>query len=164
MKTAYIGIGSNLGDPHRNCLEAVDRIGMRPDCRILGLSGLYETEPVGVEGQGWYINCVASLSTGLSARDLMKDLLLIEAGMGRVRRGLWEPRVIDLDLLLFGTDIIDDEELKVPHPLMHKRRFVMAPMNDLAPDLIHPVIGRTMAELFEEIPVDGQSVRPVKDR
>ena len=155
MKTAYIGIGSNMGERRRNCLEAVDRIGMRPDFRILRLSGLYETEPVGVEGQDWYVNCIASLSTGLSARDLMKGLLLIEAEMGRVRRGRWEPRVIDLDLLLFGMDIIDNDDLKVPHPLMHKRRFVMAPMNDLAPDLIHPVIGRTMAELFEEISTDG---------
>ena len=144
MKTAYIGIGSNMGDRTRNCLEAVDRVGMMPDCRILKLSGLYETEPVGVEGQDPYINCVASLLTGLPARGLMKDLLLIEAEMGRVRKGRWEPRVIDLDLLLFGSDIIDDEGLKVPPPLMHERRFVMAPMNDLVPDLIHPVIRRTM--------------------
>ncbi|MDB9823462.1 2-amino-4-hydroxy-6-hydroxymethyldihydropteridine diphosphokinase, partial [Deltaproteobacteria bacterium] len=139
MKTAYIGIGSNLGDPEKNCLEAADRIGRIPHCSLITLSNLYRTEPVGVEGHEWYINGVAAISTGISPQNLIEELLFIEADMGRVRKGeQWEPRVIDLDILLFGKEIIQVEKLTIPHPFMHKRRFVMAPMVDLAPDLTHP--------------------------
>ena len=164
METAYIGIGSNLGEPERNCREAVRRIGEIPDCDIIRLSGLYRTEPVGVEDQDWYVNCVVSVMTGLSPRDLMERLLDIEADMGRVREGQWEPRVIDLDLLLFGRDIVHDRDLTIPHPLMHERRFVMAPMVDLAPDLEHPSLGKTMVELLREISEHGQDIRPVEEQ
>jgi 2-amino-4-hydroxy-6-hydroxymethyldihydropteridine diphosphokinase len=163
MKTVYIGIGSNLGDPIQNCLDAVDRIGKIPDCNIIGVSKLYQTQPVGVEGQGWYVNAVVSISTGISARDLIERLLDIEAGMGRTReRGRWEPRIIDLDILLFGQEIIHEEDLIVPHPRMHERRFVLSPMADLEPDLIHPSLGKTMTELLQEIPEDGQVVKSIE--
>jgi len=165
MKTAYIGIGSNLGDPRRNCLEAVDRIGQIPDCTVVGLSKLYCTEPVGVEGQGWYVNGVVAISTDMSPRDLMDRLLAIEVDMGRVREGKrWEARVIDLDLLLFDKEIVNEWNLTVPHPLMHKRRFVMTPMVDLAPDLTHPSLGKSMLELLQTVPEDGQVVKPVGRR
>lgn len=159
MKTAFIGIGSNMSDPHRNCLDAVDRIGRIDNCEIISVSSFYLTEPVGVQVQEWYINGAVSVSTGLSARDLMKRLLDIETDMGRVRTTKWGPRVIDLDILLFGHDIIDDIIVKVPHPLMHLRRFVMAPMSELAPDLMHPVLGKTVMGLLKEIPDDGQTVK-----
>jgi 2-amino-4-hydroxy-6-hydroxymethyldihydropteridine diphosphokinase len=159
MKTAFIGIGSNMNDPHRNCLDAVDRIGRIDNCEIISVSSLYLTEPVGVQDQGWYINSAVSAATGLSAQDLMKRLLEIEADMGRVRTTKWGPRVIDLDILLFGQEIIDDMIVKVPHPMMHLRRFVIAPMAELAPDLIHPGLGKTIMELFKEIPDDGQIVK-----
>lgn len=162
METAYIGIGSNLGDPLRRCLEAVDRIGKVPNCSVLDRSGWYRTEPVRVKGQNWYVNGVISLSTGLSARELMSNLLAIEADMGRVRKKRWEPRVIDLDILLFGREIIREPGLTIPHPLMHTRRFVMAPMVDLAPDLIHPSLGKSMIRLLHEIPADEQIIRPVE--
>lgn len=162
MKTAYIGIGSNMGDPRRNCLDAIDRIGRLDDCKILSVSGLYLTEPVGVRDQEWYINGAVSISTGLTALDLIGKLMEIEANMGRVRTMKWGDRVIDLDILLFGQDIINYENLSVPHPMMHLRRFVMGPMSDLAPDLMHPVLGRTMIELFREIPVDEQSIKRVE--
>lgn len=164
MKTAYIGIGSNLGDPRRNCLEAVDRIGKIPDCIITGFSRLYQTEPVGVEGQDWYVNAVVSLSAGVSAQSLMKSLLSIEADMGRVRNERWGPRNIDLDLLLFGRDIIHEESLTVPHPLMHERRFVIAPMVDLAPDLAHPSLCKTMIELLRAIPEGVQVAKPMEEQ
>ena len=165
MKTAYIGIGSNLGDPEKNCLEAVDRIGRIPGCKATRVSRLYRTEPVGVDGQEYYVNCVAEISTGISAKRLMKKMLAIEKDMGRVREGgRWQARIIDLDILLFGRELIHEDNLTVPHPLMHRRRFVMVPMADLAPDLIHPSIGKSMSVLLQEIPKDGQDVRPLGGR
>jgi 2-amino-4-hydroxy-6-hydroxymethyldihydropteridine diphosphokinase len=162
MKTAYIGIGSNLGNPEKNCLEAVDRIGRIRKCKVSRVSGLYRTEPVGVNGQEYYVNCVAEVLTGLSAKRLMERLLAIEKDMGRVREGgRWQARIIDLDILLFGSELIHENNLTVPHPLMHRRRFVMVPMVDLAPDLIHPSLGKSMSGLLQEIPEDGQSVKPM---
>ncbi len=160
----YVGIGSNLGDSLQNCLDAVDRVGRIPSCDITGISEWYRTEPVGVDGQEWYVNGVVSLSTDLTARGLMKELLSIEADMGRIRKEKWGPRIIDLDILLFGQDIIRKTGLMIPHPFMHSRRFVMKPMADLAPGLIHPELGLTMLELLQQIPGDEQAVRPVEDR
>ncbi|HJX34006.1 MAG TPA: 2-amino-4-hydroxy-6-hydroxymethyldihydropteridine diphosphokinase [Desulfatiglandales bacterium] len=165
MKTAYIGIGSNLGNPEENCLEAVDRIGWIPSCKVARVSGMYRTEPAGVDGQEWFANCVAEISTGISAKRLMERLLAIEKDMGRVREGgRWQARIIDLDILLFGIELIHEDNLTVPHPLMHRRRFVMVPMVDLAPDLIHPSLGKSMSELLQEIPGDGQDVKPLGGR
>ncbi len=165
MKTAYIGIGSNLGNPEGNCLEAVDRIGRIPGCKANRVSRLYRTEPVGVDGQEYYVNCVAEISTGISAKRLMKKMLAIEKDMGRVREGgRWQARIIDLDILLFGRELIHEDNLTVPHPLMHRRRFVMVPMADLAPDLIHPSIGKSISVLLQKIPKDGQDVKPLGGR
>ena len=162
-QTVYIGIGSNLGNSRDNCAKAIERIGMLPGCELLKVSGFYLTEPVGVKDQGWYINAVSAANTIMSAHDLMRSLLKIENDMGRVRRGHWESRIIDLDLLLYGMKIINDELLTVPHPVMHKRRFVMAPMAELAPDLVHVTIGKKMSELLDMIPVDKQAVKYLKD-
>lgn len=162
MKKAYIGIGSNIGDPRRNCREATDRIGRIDGCKIISVSGLYLTQPVGVSGQDWYINRAVSVSTGMKAHDLLRILSGMEQDMGRVRTVKWGPRIIDLDILLFGQDVINDSILRVPHPMMHLRRFVMAPMAELAPDLMHPVLGKTMAELFREIPADDQVIKSVE--
>ena len=160
-KTGYIGIGSNLGDKRDNCLKAIDRINELPGCRVMAQSGFYLTEPVGVKGQDWYLNCVIALSTDMSAQDLLKRLLAIEADMGRERKGRWDPRLIDLDILLFGNEVIDEKGLQVPHPLMHLRRFVLVPMVFLAPDLIHPVLGKTMVELLSISSEEAQSVIPL---
>ena len=165
MKTAYIGIGSNLGNPEENCLEAIDRIGRIPSCKVTRVSRMYRTEPVGVDGQEWFANCVAEISTGISAKRLMERLLAIEKDMGRVREGgRWQARIIDLDILLFGMELIHEDNLTVPHPLMHRRRFVIVPMVDLAPDLIHPSLGKSMSELLQKIPGDGQDVKPLGGR
>ena len=164
MKTAYIGIGSNLGDKQDNCLKAIEKIKQIPDSELTGISGWYLTKPVGVEGQDWYMNGVASLATSLSAQDLLSALLTIEADMGRVRKQRWESRIMDLDLLLLGQEIIDEGSLTVPHPLMHLRKFVLIPMAQLAPDLIHPSLKVTMAELLLTIPEDGQVVIPIEEK
>jgi len=162
MKTSYIGIGSNMGDRRRNCLEAVDRVDRAGACNIISISSLYITEPVGVTGQEWFVNCAACLETRLSPADLMGMLLDIEAEMGRVRKYKWGPRVIDLDILIFGQDVVNEKDLTIPHPMMHQRRFVMAPMAELAPDLIHPILGRTMTELYRDIPKGDQTVKRLK--
>ncbi len=146
MKTAYIGVGSNLGDKINNCLEAVVRIDEISGCRVTAQSDFYRTQPVGVKGQDWYVNGVIVLSSDIPARDLLKGLLAIELDMGRERKRKWDSRIIDLDILLFGEEVISEKGLQVPHPLMHLRRFVLAPMVSLAPDLVHPVLRKSMAE------------------
>jgi 2-amino-4-hydroxy-6-hydroxymethyldihydropteridine diphosphokinase len=159
MKTAYIGIGSNMGDPRKNCLEAVKRIGKLDGCEIVSLSSLYLTEPIGVSDQEWYVNGVVSIETGMSARELLNELLLIEAEMRRVRVRKWGPRIIDLDILLFGRDVINETGITVPHPLMQLRKFVMAPVAEIAPGLMHPIIGKTMMEIYRGLPEDDQVVK-----
>jgi len=161
MKTAYIGIGSNLGDKLNNCRKSVEMTGRIPDTSVTAQSLFYRTEPVGVEGQDWYVNGVISLSTGLSAQDLLKNLLDIEQIMGRKRKKKWDSRTIDLDILLYGQEVIEEEDLTIPHPLMHLRRFVLEPMFQLAPDLIHPVLGKSMAGLLEDFREPGQDVIPL---
>ena len=163
IKTSYIGIGSNLGNKLHNCFKAVEMTGQIPGCELTGRSDWYRTKPVGVNGQDWYVNGVISISTSISAQDLLSRLMGIEADMGRMRRQQWEPRVIDLDILLFGREIIGEENLKIPHPLMHLRKFVLVPMVQLVPDLIHPSLNMTMAELLGQIPEDGQVVTRMRE-
>jgi 2-amino-4-hydroxy-6-hydroxymethyldihydropteridine diphosphokinase len=160
-KTAYIGVGSNLGNKINNCLEAVVRIDEISGCRVTAQSDFYRTQPVGVKGQDWYVNGVIVLSSDIPARDLLKGLLAIELDMGRERKRKWDSRVIDLDILLFGAEVISEKGLQVPHPLMHLRRFVLAPMVSLAPDLVHPVLKKSMAELLVDSPTKNQSVVPM---
>ena len=164
MISAYIGIGSNLGEKQENCLEAVERMGKMLDCRITGRSDWYLTKPVGVEDQDWFVNGVASLTTEISPQVLLRRVMDIEADMGRVRRERWGPRIIDLDILLFGQEIIHEKNLKVPHPLMHLRRFVLEPLAELVPDLIHPSLGLSMMELLRRLPDDGQVVTLIKEQ
>ncbi len=160
MKTVYIGIGSNLGDPYKNCIKAVEAIKDDPFCSLKAISPFYRTEPVGVEGQNWFINAVLCINTRLSPSELIEALLEIEKRMGRTRSGArWESRIIDLDILLFGNEIINDKNLTIPHPRMHIRRFVMAPMADIAPELIHPVLGKSMSEILSGIPPSEQEIR-----
>ncbi|RLA92513.1 MAG: 2-amino-4-hydroxy-6-hydroxymethyldihydropteridine diphosphokinase [Deltaproteobacteria bacterium] len=163
MKTAYIGIGSNLGDKLKNCLKAIALADRIPGCSVKKKSRFYRTEPVGVEDQDWYVNAVISLRSEIRAHDLLKDLLAIEAGLGRIRKKKWESRPIDLDVLLFGHDVLSEKNLTIPHPRMHLRRFVLVPMAELAPDLIHPVLNKSMAEMLNEFSGEGQGVIPLTE-
>ncbi|MFC1580952.1 2-amino-4-hydroxy-6-hydroxymethyldihydropteridine diphosphokinase [Thermodesulfobacteriota bacterium] len=163
MKKAYIGVGSNMGDRTRNCLYAIQGMAQFPDTSLSGQSDLYLTQPQGKEDQEWFANGAALLETRLSALDLLDLLLDLEEAMGRVRKERWGPRPMDLDILLFGNDVIQEENLIIPHPLMHQRRFVLVPMVQLAPDLVHPILGQTMAQLLGLLPEDGQTVVPVKE-
>ncbi len=146
---AYIALGSNLGDREVNLLTAVAEIGRLPDSRVTALSPFYETSPVGVSDQPLFFNAVLRLATGLAPHVLLTRLQYIEnAIFSRARTVRWGPRIIDLDLLLYGNEVIDDETLTVPHPRMMERRFVLQPLCDIAPDLVHPVLGRRMTELL----------------
>jgi 2-amino-4-hydroxy-6-hydroxymethyldihydropteridine diphosphokinase len=158
MKHAFIGIGSNLGDRQRNCVEAVSKMKEIRGCEFIRRSRWYLTSPVGVKDQDWFVNGVARVGAEISAHELLERLLSIEAGMGRVRTEKWGPRVIDLDLLLYGKDIINEADLKIPHPQMHLRRFVLAPLAELDAEVIHPVLGKTVSQMLRELGGEDQPV------
>jgi 2-amino-4-hydroxy-6-hydroxymethyldihydropteridine diphosphokinase len=148
---AYLGIGSNLGDPVKNCRDAVQELSSLNNIQVLRRSSLYRTEPVGDTPQDWFVNGVLEVRTTFTAQQLLKALQWIEQALGRQRAGKWGPRVIDLDILLFGQEIIGTEALAVPHPELHKRRFVLVPMNEIAPYVIHPLFGVSMKGLLDRL-------------
>jgi len=146
-EVVFLGIGSNLGDRVKNCLKAVAELQAHPGVNVLKTSSFYETEPVGVEG-GWFVNCVAMAEVSLGPHQLLTLLQEIEGKMGRpLRRGYGEPRAIDLDILLYGQHEVHTPTLLIPHPEMHKRRFVLLPLSEIAPWARHPVLGLSAKEL-----------------
>ena len=156
---AYIGIGSNMGSPLANCQEALTRLEDHAGISVIGQSSFYETEPIGILEQNWFINAAAQVSTGLEPVSLLEALLEIEIAMGRIRTEKWGPRIIDLDLLLYEDEVIQTPRLEIPHPEMNGRRFVLAPLNELAPDQVHPLAGKTIQQLLSELPEDNQVVK-----
>ena len=157
---AYIALGSNMGDRELNLLRAVAEIGRLPDCKVTGLSSFYETSPVGAIDQPSFFNAVLRLHTVLSPHELLEQLLRIETDVfDRTRTTRWGPRRIDLDLLLHGGTIIADDRLTLPHPRMSERRFVLQPLCDIAPDLMHPVVGKSIAELLDALQTDETVTR-----
>jgi 2-amino-4-hydroxy-6-hydroxymethyldihydropteridine diphosphokinase len=151
---AFIGVGSNLGDRAANYREAIQRIAQIPDTRVVRQSSIYETEPVG-DLKGAFLNGVVEVETEINAETLMRRLLSIERVMGRKRvrgrkpaRGKYRPRIIDLDLLFFNKETINTRALTVPHPRLQERLFVLAPMSELAPALIHPKLNRSISEMM----------------
>ncbi|KMP12326.1 2-amino-4-hydroxy-6-hydroxymethyldihydropteridine pyrophosphokinase [Candidatus Nitromaritima sp. SCGC AAA799-C22] len=157
--TAYIGIGSNLNGPEENCAGAMEKIAGHPEIQVLSRSPLYRTEPVGPVEQGWFVNAAVKIQTPLGPLELLDTLLSIEVKMGRIRKEKWGPRLIDLDLLLYDTLVQDEAGLSLPHPEIHKRRFVLAPLNEIAEDEIHPVLGKSIKELLAELSDDSEVIR-----
>jgi 2-amino-4-hydroxy-6-hydroxymethyldihydropteridine diphosphokinase len=155
MPEVFIGIGSNLGDRRANIQKALGSLGRSPDINIKEISEIYETEPVGGPPQGKYLNAVSRLTTPLGPAELLKLLKEIEEAMGRSPAEKDNPRVIDLDILLYGDITLDGKSLKVPHPRMHLRKFVLRGMSQIAPDIRHPLNGKTMRRLYMEIS-DGE--------
>jgi len=149
--TAYIGLGSNLGDKRKNLDDAVRLLTEVPGIDAVKVSSYYETEPVGYEEQGLFLNAVARVETSLSPKELLVTCHNIENRLGRVRTVRWGPRTIDLDILLFGGSIINMPELEIPHPLMHERAFVLEPLCELDPDVLHPVLKKTVKELLNSL-------------
>ena len=153
---AFIGVGSNMGDPAERCREAVERLSTRPGIRLLGRSSFYRTEPVGPQDQPWFINAVAEVRTALSPRQLFAALKEIEREMGRKQEKKWGPRLIDLDLLLYGQEVVREEGLAVPHPELHRRRFVLEPLCELASYVIHPSFGVSARGLLDRLADEAQ--------
>jgi 2-amino-4-hydroxy-6-hydroxymethyldihydropteridine diphosphokinase len=136
---AYVGLGANLGDRRRALRAAVDALSAEDGVEVVSVSVLRETEPVGVGQQPLYLNGAAELETTLTARELLDRLLAVEQRFGRIRvSGEHGPRTLDLDLLLYGDEVIDEPGLTVPHPRLHERRFVLEPLAELAPGLVVP--------------------------
>ncbi len=154
----FIGVGSNLGNRRAYYQKAIDLMAGLPQTSIVRGSSLYESEPIG-EAKNWYVNGVVELETGLSPQQLLSRLQKIESALGRKRTALtkkWGSRTIDLDILLFDKYVVNEEQLKIPHPEMHRRRFVLLPLSELAPQFVHPLLGSTVTELLAGLADDKQ--------
>jgi len=156
MKRIFLGLGSNLGDREKMLAEAVRALDS-PRLRILRLSPVYETEPIGSAGQNWFLNLVAEAETDLFPLQLLHRTSKVEALLKRRRLAPNGPRTIDIDILLFSNSVVDAESLVIPHPRFRERRFVLAPLADLVPHLRDPVTGKSIRELLAEL--KGQIVR-----
>ena len=148
----HIGIGSNLGDRRANTIEAIEKVGQLPGTRVVRASSLYESEPLG-DAKTWFVNSVIEIDSDLAPDALLKRLQAIEEAMGRkrVKGKRWGSRIIDLDILLFDQDVIDKRNLKIPHPELHKRRFVLLPLAELAPQVVHPQLGQSISTLLATV-------------
>lgn len=162
MSVAYIALGSNIGDRNCHLSDAARRLSALG--AILAKSSLYETEPLEVTDQPWFLNAVVALKTELQPADLLQKLLTIEKTFGRVRTQPKGPRTIDLDILLYDDQVVHAPSLTIPHPAMHERLFVLAPLAEIAPQLVHPVLHQTITQLRDALTSaspTGQRVRQI---
>ena len=152
-KTAYLGLGTNLGDREQNLVQAVNALNAGPELAVLRTSGIYETAPWGLTNQPDFLNTAAEISTTLSPRQLLDRIKDLEHQLGREAGPRFGPRLIDIDILLFGDLVVDEPDLRIPHASLHLRAFALVPLAELTPDSVHPVLGITIAKLVGQ--VDG---------
>lgn len=153
MVKTYLGLGTNIGNRRRNLITAAALLAERAG-DVLSISSFYETEPVGFQSDNQFLNAAVYLETTCSPQELLEITQAIEREMGRTSKsvnGQYKDRIIDIDILLYGDWVINQETLTLPHPLMQEREFVMAPLAEIAPMVVHPVSGKTMQQIFEEI-------------
>jgi len=159
-----VALGASLGDRLQQLTDAVQRMSRAEGMRVVRASAVYDTAPAGGVATERFLNAAVELTTELSPLELLNTLQHIETALGRTRRQRWEDRTIDLDLVLWGRKMVELPQLRIPHPELHKRRFVLQPLTDLAPDVVHPALGKTMQALLEELPDEpGECVRVVEE-
>ncbi|MDQ1469343.1 MAG: 2-amino-4-hydroxy-6-hydroxymethyldihydropteridine diphosphokinase [Bryobacterales bacterium] len=156
MKLVYIGLGSNMGDRELLLRHALEKL-EEPDIHLLRTSSLYETEPIGLQEQAWFLNLVAEFETTLFPRQLLHRAQRVERELGRKRSVVNGPRTLDIDILLYGQTVMESDELTIPHPRYAERRFVLAPLAELDPKLRDPLTGRTVTEMLNAL--QGQAVQ-----
>lgn len=155
-KIVYLSLGSNIGDRAANLNQAI--AGLDALGKVRAVSSFYETEPVEVTAQPWFLNCAVKLDTEKMPKQLLTGILDLEREMGRRRTQKKGPRNIDIDILLFGNSVVETKGLTIPHPALHERRFVLEPLVEIAPEVRHPVLKRTVRELRDALPT-GQAVK-----
>src|SRR5882724_2088736 len=156
QKTVYLSLGSNVGERVENLKTAISKLGSLGN--VVAVSSFYETEPVEMTAQAWFVNCAVRLDTEKMPRQLLKGVLDLEREMGRRRTQNKGPRNIDIDILLFGNSIVETKGLTIPHPALHQRRFVLGPLAEIAAEVRHPVFKNTVREMLDALPA-GQTVR-----
>ena len=161
MKTysVFIGLGSNLGERHRFLNAAAEELRRLPGTKVIWYSSVYETDPYGVRDQPRFLNAVGEIETPLLPPELLKELKRIEQSAGRKEREPWGPREIDLDILLYDGLVFSDQTVTVPHPELERRKFVLLPLREIAPDFVHPVNGMTVEELARQCRDEGRVVK-----
>ncbi len=152
----YLSLGSNVGDRATQLRSALARL--ETTGRVVAVSSFYETEPMEFTQQPWFLNCAAALETTQTPQQLMSSILRIEQEMGRQRLQKKGPRTIDIDILVFDSAVVNSSELTIPHPALHQRRFVLEPLAEIAPEVLHPTLKKTVRELLAALP-EGQTVR-----
>lgn len=161
MNNAFLGLGSNLGDRLGNLAQAVRQLNDSPQIEVSQVSSVYETAPVGVSEQPDFLNLVATVSTTVTPHELLDRCLAIEQALGRIRRERWGPRIIDMDLLVFGDERIDEDRLTLPHPRMAERAFVVIPLAEIDPDL--RIAGSPAREIATRLGPEGiRKIGPLK--
>lgn len=160
-QTAYLSLGSNLGRPKDNCLNAIERLERHAEVRIQAKSPFYLTEPVDYLEQEWFVNGALKIETRLTAHQLLVVTRSIQNELGRKTTSIrFGPRIIDIDIIFFGNQIISVPDLIVPHPRMHKRRFVLKPICDIDPNVVHPLLDETVRDLLEKLDPGKQRMVP----
>jgi 2-amino-4-hydroxy-6-hydroxymethyldihydropteridine diphosphokinase len=161
--TAFISVGSNLGQKLENCREGICALTCGGTTRLIAQSFIYRTEPVDYKYQDWFVNCVVKIETRLDPLGLLDALKSIEREVGRTGDSIrFGPRVLDLDIILYDTLIMNTPELTIPHPRMHKRRFVLKPICDIDPHMKHPVFQQSMRFLLQQLDPKGQRITEYK--